>query len=257
MHAIVLHRRDYRESDQIIAVYTREQGRLDLLARGVKKIVSKNTAQLEPFSVVRIETTPGKEFQYLIKVYGVEYFSDIRSDLLKTAIAAFVMNTLYRLLQSWQVDERIFDLTYLFLTHLENSQNRPSLMFSMDVFFLKLMCLFGFEPVTDRCTLTEMLLKDFEKEKPFGFYFQGGGIICPKEFEMKKKIGEHVVAINKPQLFLLELFLEKGFSAFDMGNFDKKIAHELHQLVYEFTLYHNEKEIADWSKALRVFGEGG
>jgi len=257
MHAIVLHRRDYKESDQIITVYTREQGRLDLLARGVKKIVSNNTAQLEPFSVVRIEITPGKEFQYLTKVYGVEYFSDIRGDLLKIAIASFVINALYRLLQLQQTDERVFDLIYAFLQHVESSQDQQSLLFSLDVFFLKLMCVFGFEPVTDRCVLSGVLLTDFEKEKLFGFYFLGGGIVCPQEFELKKKIGEHVIAVTRPQLFLLNLFLEKGFTAFDMGNFDKKIAHELHRLVYEFTLYHNEKEVVDWSRAMEVFGEGG
>lgn len=256
MHAIILARRDYRENDQVITIYSREDGRLDLVARGVKKIVSKNTAQLEPFSVVQLEKTSGKEFAYITKVYGVEYFSDIRNNLYKSAIASFVVSALYRLIQKDQPDERIFDLVYQFLKHLQESQNKQAQLFSLDVFFLKLMCLFGFDPVTDRCVVTEQLLVDFHKEKPFGFYFLGGGVICPEELEAKEKIGEHVMKTNRAEIFLLNLFLEKGFSAFDIDFFDKKTAQDLHRLVYEFTVYHNEKEIADWAISLKVF-EGG
>ena len=42
MLAIVLSRRDFREFDQIVSLYTKEKGKLEVLARGVKKITSKH-----------------------------------------------------------------------------------------------------------------------------------------------------------------------------------------------------------------------
>ena len=48
MLAIVLSRRDFREFDQMISVYTKEKGKLNLLARGVKKITSKNALASMP-----------------------------------------------------------------------------------------------------------------------------------------------------------------------------------------------------------------
>ena len=42
MYAIVLMRRDFRENDQIITFYTKDNGKVEVLARGVKKIISKN-----------------------------------------------------------------------------------------------------------------------------------------------------------------------------------------------------------------------
>ena len=77
MKAIVLSRRDFRESDQIISLYTKEKGKLELLARGVKKITSKNSAHLEPFSLVDIDIAYGKEFNHLTKVQPIEYFKNI------------------------------------------------------------------------------------------------------------------------------------------------------------------------------------
>ena len=65
MQAIVLARRDIKENDQIVSFYTLEKGKVELLARGVKKITSKNSAHLEPFSFVDVEVTEGKEINYL------------------------------------------------------------------------------------------------------------------------------------------------------------------------------------------------
>ncbi len=60
MHAIVLSRRDIREADQIITLYSREAGKQELIARGIKKITSKQTALLEPFCYMTYDVVAGK-----------------------------------------------------------------------------------------------------------------------------------------------------------------------------------------------------
>ena len=82
MKAIVLSRRDFREYDQIVSVYTKDLGKQDLLARGIKKITSKNSAYLELFSFVDIEIIKGKELDYIGSVQPVNYFKNIRQDRL-------------------------------------------------------------------------------------------------------------------------------------------------------------------------------
>ena len=46
MLAFTLQRQNFRENDQIISFYTKEAGRIEPVARGVKKIVSKNAPAL-------------------------------------------------------------------------------------------------------------------------------------------------------------------------------------------------------------------
>jgi len=41
MLAIVLNRRDFREFDQIISFYSQEHGKIEALARGIKKLQVK------------------------------------------------------------------------------------------------------------------------------------------------------------------------------------------------------------------------
>ena len=72
MLSIVLSRKDFREHDQIVSLYVKEKGKLSLIVRGVKKIVSKNSAHLEPFSFVNITIEKGKEADYLTRVQSVD-----------------------------------------------------------------------------------------------------------------------------------------------------------------------------------------
>lgn len=122
MLAIVLSRRDFREADQVVSVYTHEKGKLELLARGVKKITSKNTAHLEPFSVIDIGTAPGKELNVLTSVQGVEYFSAIRQDLHKSMAAQYVVELTDRLVHEGEVDVKLFGLLKSWLGYIDMSQ---------------------------------------------------------------------------------------------------------------------------------------
>ena len=94
MQAIALKRKDFREVDQMISFYTRECGKLELLARGIKKIESKNSPHVEPFSYADIEFAAGKELYHLTKVQPIQSFKNIRSDLHKSLVAEYASKLL-------------------------------------------------------------------------------------------------------------------------------------------------------------------
>lgn len=146
MLSIVLSRRDFREFDQMISVYTKEKGKLNLLARGVKKIISKNSAHLEPFSLVEIEVVPGKEIDHLTKVVPVNYFSNIRADLQKSLAAGFVVSTTDKVIHTHEPDKRIFDLLVDWLQSLNLSIFQSSnLTPSIDGYIIKLLTCLGYD----------------------------------------------------------------------------------------------------------------
>lgn len=144
MQAIVLARRDFREFDQMISVYTKEKGKLNLLARGIKKITSKNSAHLEPFSLVEIEVVPGKEIDHLTKVVPVNYFSNIRADLQKSLAAGFVASTTDKLLHVSEPDKRIFDLLNRWLDFVNLHSTICNLQL-VDDYIVKLLNCLGYD----------------------------------------------------------------------------------------------------------------
>ena len=146
MEAIVLSRRDFREFDQIISLYTREYGKLELLARGVKKITSKNSAHLEPFSIVDIEIAVGKEIDHLTKVQPVAYFKNIRTDLYKSLAAQYVVSLTDKLMQVGERDERIFELLLSWLQFVNIQYPISNIQLLLDGYIVKLLYCLGFAP---------------------------------------------------------------------------------------------------------------
>jgi len=143
MLSIILVRHDFRENDQIISLYTAERGKLEVLARGVKKILSKNAAYLEPCFLVNAEMVPGKEIIHLIKAQPVNLFKNIRADFSKIYLAGYLMKLLDKLLKPEDADKRIFQLVVSFLEFLDQTDFVNPLL--LDAFLLKLFSLLGFD----------------------------------------------------------------------------------------------------------------
>ncbi|MEK7131587.1 MAG: DNA repair protein RecO [Patescibacteria group bacterium] len=127
MLAIVLGRKNWREFDQMISLYTREQGKVEVLAKGIKKITSKNSANLEILSLVEIDIAKGKEIDHLTKAQPIKIFKNIYSDFDKIFIANYVVKITDTNILAQEKDESIFDLLVNFLEFVDSSVKINSL----------------------------------------------------------------------------------------------------------------------------------
>jgi DNA repair protein RecO len=174
MQSIILSRRDFRENDQIISLYTLEKGKQEVLARGVKKITSKNSAHLELFSFVGVEIVPGKEIDHLTKVQPINYFVNIRKDLQKSLASAYIVNLTDRLVHSGEQDERIFELLKTWLEFVSLNQFKSMLV---DGYIVILLYCLGFD-------ITSTEIKNREMKKDLEILASGNWeLICKLKFE--------------------------------------------------------------------------
>lgn len=144
MLSIVLSRRNIRESDQLISLYTKEEGKLQALARGVKKITSKNSAHMEPFALLKAEIIPGKEVSHLGSVQSINIFKNIRADLEKSLLSAWSVSITDKLLRPGEPDKRIFELLVGWLEFLDQPAVSSQLIY-LDAFAAKLFVLLGYD----------------------------------------------------------------------------------------------------------------
>ena len=122
MLSIVLGRRDVGESDQMVSFYTAEAGKINALAKGIKKITSKNSSNLSEFCLADIELAEGKEIDRLTKVQPVSLFKNIYGDLDKIMAAGYVAGLTDEAISEKEKDRRIFDLllsVYAFIDETE------------------------------------------------------------------------------------------------------------------------------------------
>ena len=141
MLAIVLARKNWREFDQMISLYTREQGKVEVLAKGIKKIISKNSANLEVLSLADIEIAQGKEIDYLTKVQSIKVFKNIYSDFDKIFLANYIVKLADENVLAQERDENIFNLLVSFLEFLNSAPEINSLNLATGFIFKLWHCL--------------------------------------------------------------------------------------------------------------------
>jgi len=85
---IVLSRTNYGEADRILTVLTPNQGKLRLMARGVRKVKSKLAGGIELFSVSQITFIRGRsEIGTLISTRLIKHYGQIVQNLERTTLA--------------------------------------------------------------------------------------------------------------------------------------------------------------------------
>ncbi len=85
--AILLKRLNFSEADRILTVLTPEQGKLSLIAKGVRRAKSKLAGGLELFSITEITYIEGKsELKTIVSTRLKVHFNTIVSDVTKTMI---------------------------------------------------------------------------------------------------------------------------------------------------------------------------
>ena len=142
MQAIVLSRRNIREADQIISLYSLEKGKVEILAKGIKKIISKNSAHLEPFCFSEVEIISGKELNHLGSNQSLNSFLNIRNNLEKSLAASFVVSLLDKTIEVGEKDERIFILLKSWLEFFDKYDFNLILV---DALVIKLLYYLGFD----------------------------------------------------------------------------------------------------------------
>jgi len=94
---IVLSRTDFGEADRILTILTPDQGRIRVIAKGVRKIKSKLAGGIELFSVSQITFIQGKsEIYTLVSTRLEQHFGHITTDIERTMFGYEVLKRLNR-----------------------------------------------------------------------------------------------------------------------------------------------------------------
>jgi len=107
---IILSRTDYGEADRIITILTPEQGKLRLMARGVRKAKSRLAGGIELFSTTDITYMNGRgEIGTLISARLIKYYSSIVQSIDRVQLGYELIKILHRATED-QPEAEYYDL---------------------------------------------------------------------------------------------------------------------------------------------------
>ena len=148
--AIIIHRRDFRETSLIVNFYTREFGKISGLLKGIRAEPAKFASTIEPFSFndIVFYKKPSSSLHLVSQADIRDNFTPLRQDISKIGAASVMMEMVDALMQLEDKNEEIFNLTLMSLKELAVTGNPDKIL---TIFKIKMLSLSGFKPHFDSC----------------------------------------------------------------------------------------------------------
>jgi DNA repair protein RecO len=121
--AIIIKRQPYGEGDEILTVYTRQAGKLRVLAKSVKYSKSKLRSSLQTLFLVNLTTTSAAAFPKVIRVEAVKAFARIGENLAAAERVFYALELVLKFTADEHKNERLFDLMADFLDFLNSAKD--------------------------------------------------------------------------------------------------------------------------------------
>jgi DNA repair protein RecO (recombination protein O) len=172
--AIILKRRDMNEADRLLTVLTPNHGKIDVIAKGARKLTSQKTGHVELYTRADLLVHRGREIGIAAQAEMVEPYLRLREDLQRGAYASYAVELLDRFTGDSDEDtHRLFILLDETLGRL-CSEKDPRLV--IRYYEIRLLELVGYRPELFRCVQEH---EDLQPEEQF-FSYVLGGAVCPR-----------------------------------------------------------------------------
>jgi DNA repair protein RecO (recombination protein O) len=170
---IVIRSIDYGESSKVVTLFTREHGKIGVMARGAKKAKSRLAAvsQLFTHGFFLCKTGPGSGMPDLSQGEMIESYRDLRQNLMLTAYAAYMAEMLDRLTHEREPNPYLFQLLSLTFRYLDEGKDAEILC---RIFESKMLTVAGIRPQLHACAHCGA------KQEPYAISVTQGGLLCPR-----------------------------------------------------------------------------
>jgi len=167
--AVVLRSWKLGEADRIVALYTREHGKVRAVAKGVRKSRSRFGSRVEPGRHVQVQLYAGRgELDTVTQVELLDAWAGLREGLDRYARSSAMLEAVDAVTPDREADERLYDLLVGALRTLAE-RDAPLVLAG---FFWKLLALEGVEPMLATC------VRCGAEEPLVAYDVREGGVLC-------------------------------------------------------------------------------
>jgi len=171
--AVVLRRKAMGETDRLLTLFTPEQGKVRVIAKGIRKPASRKAGHLELFTRVKLLLAKGRDLDLVTQAETMQAYRPLREDLLRGAYASYAVELLDKFTPDEQENREMYDLLRHALDWLCDS---PDLALTARYYELQLLGLAGYQPELFRCVIGgEKIVAEDQY-----FSFEGGGAACAR-----------------------------------------------------------------------------
>ena len=195
--AYILHKRAFRDTSQIIDVFTREHGRISLMSRGSRGAKSKTGGLLQLFRPLLIGWQGRGEMPFLNSVEMAEIKAPVLSG--KSQISAMYVNELLvYLLHKNDVHKDVFDQYHACLYALKENENIELVLRLFEKELLQQLG-FGLNLTVDADSGDPV-----REDADYAYHFEHGPVLCDRGRQIQNPIlsGASLIAFDQNEIIL-------------------------------------------------------
>lgn len=232
---VVLKQFDLGEADRLITLYTKERGKIRVVARGARKGKKSRSGLVLPFSYHNFLLYQGKSLARINHIDSIELNSRLRDDLDYMAYASVVSEYIERVGLENEKDLALFSLLALILKEMNNA-DKKNLLFHFIFFKTKLLILLGIKPELKKCTYCNEQIY-YNNNNNIYFNIEHGGVICRN---CKEKYKADYRKFNREEFIIFAKFINSTFADIADKNIeiDNKVLKKISLLTEDFIAYH-------------------
>ena len=173
VEGIVLQHTDWGEADRLLTIYTRELGKVRVVAKGVRKPRSRKAGHIEPFTRSILLLARGRNLFILTQAEACEHYSAIKEDLVLLGYASYVIELLTSFTYEEEENQSLYRLVVNALSRLDRGDD-PSLV--IHYYEIRLLDQVGYRPQLFTCV---QCMIEIQAEDQY-FSASQGGVLCQK-----------------------------------------------------------------------------
>lgn len=116
--AFVIKRKYLLKNDYLLILFTKDFGKLSVLAKGIKKITARRLSHTDSGNFIKVILVNKKDIYYLKQTSLLSVFTKIKNNPQKVRYLFFVLFLLDRFLPENQTEDKIFLLTLNYFSKL-------------------------------------------------------------------------------------------------------------------------------------------
>lgn len=175
--AVVLHRRHFGETDNILTLYSPGIGRFSAIAKGARKAVSRLSGATEVLTCTRFGLASGKSLEIVTQVEVQESYSALRKDLVRLAHGLYLADLVEHSVEDHAPNPVLYDML---LSTLRQTETLPVPELAARWFEIQLLGDLGYAPNLSECAVCHAPLPGaFTRDDLFALSASLGGALCP------------------------------------------------------------------------------
>ncbi|MBM7584715.1 DNA repair protein RecO (recombination protein O) [Bacillus pakistanensis] len=190
---IVIRTNQYGESNKVVTIFSREFGKIGVMARGARKPNSRLSSVSQLFTYGHFLFQKSTGLGTLQQGEIISTYRHIREDLFKTAYATYIVDLLDKGTDEKKPDPYLYELLSQTIHYIDEGYD-PDIL--TNIFEMKMLPVLGLYPNLNQCAVCG------EKEGTFSFSFKENGLICHR---CKEKDPYHMPLLSNT-VKLLRLF---------------------------------------------------